>query len=68
MTDLQAIASRAPLLTIKDVRERIHVSASTIYLWMSKGKFPKPLQLGEACVRWREEDLAAWLEAKKPSL
>ena len=44
------------LLTISDVRQRLNCATSTIYRWMEKDEFPRPLKLG-GLVRWRNEDL-----------
>ncbi|MDX7952199.1 AlpA family phage regulatory protein [Lichenihabitans sp. Uapishka_5] len=64
-TTAKALATTAhQLLNVTDVRQRIKVSVSTLYRWMDAGTFPKPLKLGDACVRWREEDLVAWIASK----
>ena len=39
---------------------------STIYDWMARGEFPKPVQLGARLVGWRESDIRAWLESRQP--
>ncbi len=41
------------------------LSRSTIYAWMQKGSFPKPVGLGSRLVGWRESDIAAWIEARE---
>jgi len=35
---------------------------SSIYKRISEGSFPVPLKLSDHCVRWRREDLEAWIE------
>jgi prophage regulatory protein len=39
------------------------LSCSTIYEWMSKGKFPLPVALGSKAVAWRKSDVDAWIES-----
>lgn len=52
------------LLRRKEVEDRVGLSRSTIYEMMSKGQFPKPVKLGLRAVRWREEDVDAWIAAR----
>jgi prophage regulatory protein len=41
------------------------LSRSTIYSWVSAGRFPKPVALGARLVGWRETDIQAWLQARE---
>lgn len=51
-----------PLLTIKELAARLQVGVSTLYRWRSDGKpLPPAIRLGGA-VRWRPEDVDAWIE------
>lgn len=50
------------LLRINQVCEKIGVKKSTVYKWMDEQKFPRPLKLSPTCVRWREDDIANWLQ------
>jgi prophage regulatory protein len=54
------------LLRRRDVEARTALSRSTIYAWVTAGTFPKPMKLGAKKVAWRESDVAAWLDARKP--
>lgn len=38
--------------------------ASTLYDWMSRGTFPRPVKIGARAVAWRESDVLAWIEAR----
>ncbi len=49
-------------LKLKEVMERTSLGSSTIYRRMKAGTFPKPKQLSEACVRWRESDIEKWMD------
>lgn len=49
------------LLRLKDVMIRTSLGSSTIYRHMDAGTFPRPRQLGPACVRWLESDIEKWM-------
>ena len=53
------------ILRRPDVEARTGLSRSTIYDWMKRGEFPKPVALGSRMVGWRESDIQAWLEARE---
>ena len=52
------------LIRLPEVKHRVGLGRSTIYRWMSEGKFPKPVQLGGYAVAWGEEDIIAWVESQ----
>ena len=39
---------------------------STLYDWMDQGEFPRPVTLGARAVAWREDDVLAWINSRKP--
>jgi predicted DNA-binding transcriptional regulator AlpA len=45
------------LLRIKEVLRRIPMSASTWWLGVADGKYPRPVKLGKRMVAWLEEDI-----------
>lgn len=49
---------------LKDVIQITSLSRSSIYDYMSKGNFPKPIKLGVRAVGWRSADIAAWLDSR----
>ena len=53
------------LLRRPEVEARTGLSRSTIYAWLQRGEFPKPVKLGTRLVAWRESDIAAWLESRE---
>ena len=58
-----------PLLTIKQITAETGISRSTIYRLLQSGAFPKPISIGQRCIRWQESDIKAWiLECKAQSL
>ncbi|WP_420889825.1 helix-turn-helix transcriptional regulator [Ensifer aridi] len=50
-------------LRLKEVMARTSLGSSTIYRRMKDGTFPKPKQLSEACVRWRESEIDRWMDS-----
>lgn len=55
---------KTKILRLPQVKAVTGLSRSTIYLHISKGKFPSSITLGERAVGWIEEEVQAWLEAK----
>lgn len=52
------------LIRLPEVMNRVGLGRSTIYRWMSEGKFPKPVQLGGHAVAWVEEEVECWIAGK----
>ena len=50
-------------LRLADVRATLAISRSTIYKRIAEGTFPAPIKISERSVRWRSEDIEAWLSA-----
>lgn len=45
---------------IKTVARFAATSPSSVWRWVSEGRFPKPVKIGPACTAWRNSDLLAW--------
>lgn len=54
------------LLRRPEVEARTGLSRSTIYDWMKRGTFPRPVKLGARVVAWRERDLNEWMSSREP--
>lgn len=52
------------ILRLPATKARTGLGASTIYLRISQGKFPKPINLGDRAVGWLEEDIDNWLNER----
>ena len=52
------------LIRLPEVQHRVGLGRSTIYRWMSEGKFPKPVQLGDYAVAWAEDEVQAWIATR----
>lgn len=51
------------LLTRKEVEEICKLKRASIYKFMRMGKFPLPLRISPKCVRWKREEIEAWIES-----
>ena len=49
------------ILRLPDVKARTGLSRSSIYLKVSEGTFPTPIDLGIRCVGWIESEIDAWI-------
>lgn len=47
------------------VRETTGLSKASIYELIAKGKFPRPIRIGERAVGWRESDLMTWIATRE---
>jgi len=52
------------LWTIKELADFLRVPVDTIYKWRAAGEGPRGLRIGRY-VRFREEDVLAWLDTRR---
>ena len=52
------------LLRLAEVQRRVPYSRSTIYLKISSGDFPPPINLGARAVAWLESDIDEWIASR----
>jgi prophage regulatory protein len=48
------------MVRLPGLRERYGFEKSSIYHWMSIGRFPRPVKVGQRAVAWRLSDLLEW--------
>jgi prophage regulatory protein len=63
-TDANEDMTSTKLIRLPEVRRRVPLSRSTIYLMVSKGEFPKPVSIGTRAVAWDSNLVDAWVHAK----
>ena len=51
-------------LRIKEVMKMTGIARSTIWLWVSEGKFPKPIKLSPRITISEEEKVNNWMKEK----
>lgn len=61
--ELENHKSKERILRLPDVKARTGLGRSTIYLNISNGMFPPPINLGGRCVGWLESEIDAWMTA-----
>lgn len=52
------------LLRIVSVSKKTEIAQSTIWLWVTEGKFPEPIKLSPRITVWRESDIDRWIERR----
>ena len=52
------------LLRRREVEWITGMSRASIYRQMQEGDFPRPVKVGSTAVRWKESDIAAWIESR----
>ena len=51
------------MLRLRAVMTKTGLSRSTIYLMISRGRFPRQVKLGERSVGWLEHEVEEWIRA-----
>ena len=59
---------RVYVVRMRQLISLIGLSRSTIYVLVSKGRFPVPIRLGDKAVGWRVNEIEEWLNARPNSI
>ena len=51
------------LLRLPEVMKETGLSRSAIYALIAKQSFPRPVQIARKAVRWRRDELSAWIDS-----
>ena len=52
---------------VSQLVDMLNVSKSSIYLWVSQGKFPKSFKIGGGTSVWSEIDISEWIDSLNKS-
>lgn len=52
------------ILRLPEVKMRVGLSRSAIYLAVSRKEFPRPVQLGARAVGWLESEVEDWIRER----
>lgn len=52
------------ILRRRDVEAVTGLSRSTLYVYIARREFPKPVKLGPWASGWRESDVQRWIEER----
>jgi prophage regulatory protein len=58
------MATTTTVLRLADIEARCAVNRRTLYYWIERGIFPRPIRLGPRTVGWLDRDIDAWIEEK----
>ncbi len=50
------------LLTVQQVARKLGVCVRTVWKKRAEGSLPAPVILSASLIRWREEDIDAWID------
>lgn len=53
------------ILRRPEVERRTGLSRSTIYLYVQRGDFPRPVKLGPKAAGWRESQIDQWIDERR---
>ena len=53
------------ILRLSAVEDRTGLKHTAIYAWMAEGRFPRSVSLGNKAVGWLEDEIDAWIAARK---
>lgn len=51
-------------IKLRAVMELTSLARSTIYKFITEGRFPKQVSLGGNCVAWDKDEVLEWMEAR----
>lgn len=57
------LANNSELLTSQQVANRLAVSVRTLWRLVAAGKFPQPVRYNRKLVRWKNAEVARYIEA-----
>jgi len=55
------------LLTSADVMQKLGIGRTALWRWMKDGVLPPPIRIGKRYMRWRPEDIEAFIARQQPS-
>jgi prophage regulatory protein len=61
----QDLVQKIQLIRIDQVSAITTLAKSSINLWVSQSKFPKPITLSATVKVWKLQDVSNWIEAQK---
>ena len=54
----------AQLVTVKEVLSTTKINRSTLWRMVQDGRFPPPIRISERCIRWPENQVNEWIDAR----
>jgi prophage regulatory protein len=63
----QDLVQSSQLIRIDEVSAITTLAKSSINLWVTQSRFPKPIVLSPTVKVWKLQDVSDWIEAQKQS-
>ena len=61
------LVQKSQLIRIDEVSAITTLAKSSINIWVSQSKFPKPITLSATVKVWKLQDVSNWIEAQIPA-
>ena len=58
------VAPNPNFMVQAEVLAAVSMSRSSLYLYISRGEFPKPKKIGKRMARWSRQEVEAWITEK----
>jgi prophage regulatory protein len=62
-TTITKDVTERPLMTRREILEIVPVNSTTLWRWVRKGSFPKPINQDGGKLLWSKESVEAWIGA-----
>ncbi len=49
---------------VSELTKILSVSRASIYNWLKKGTFPKPIKISDSVTVWRKSDIEDWVSSR----
>ncbi|MFL3024218.1 MAG: helix-turn-helix transcriptional regulator [Methylophilaceae bacterium] len=59
------MASELQFYRVNELTKILSVSRASIYNWLNKGTFPKPIKISDSVTVWRASDIQKWVNDKE---
>ena len=58
------MASEFQFYRVNDLTKILSVSRASIYNWLNKGTFPKPIKISDRVNVWSKSDIEDWVSSR----
>jgi len=55
------MTSELQFYRVNELTKILSVSRASIYNWLNKGTFPKPIKISDSVTVWRKSDIEDWV-------
>jgi prophage regulatory protein len=62
------MTSELQFYRVNELTKILSVSRASIYNWLNKGTFPKPIKISDSVTVWRSTDIESWIKGREEGL